>query len=203
MDKNVIEIYLSEIESQSLMALNAAGVLNKIGQKMDLGDYPGTNHESFRTIHSLLTHLSNISRLIWPPALTSKKKCSCHKPSSNGLLCDVCMAKARSATLLAVLDIQDEAHVIRNRTLRDHLEHFDERLDYWAQTSEHKNFIQDYIGPKEGIVGFAETDRMRQYDFCSGEFTFRGENYNLVVLFSGLKDILSRTVKALSEYRRF
>lgn len=203
MDKNVIEVYLSELESQSLMAINATGVLNLIGAKIDADQYIGTNHEYFRTIHSFLTHLSNISRLIWPPVLSSGKKCFCDKPRANGLTCSVCVATVRSAQILAALDIQDDEHVIKNRTLRDHLEHFDERIDNWMQTSEHKNYIQDYIGPKGGIAGFDERDMMRQYDPASGEFTFRGEIFSLVSLFAGLKDILSRTRAALLKFRGF
>ncbi|WP_433860674.1 hypothetical protein [Pseudomonas thivervalensis] len=203
MDKHLIEIYLVELESQSLMAINATGVLNLIGVKMDSNQYVGTNYECFRTIHSFLTHLSNISRLIWPPALSSTQKCFCGKPRANGLTCSICISRARSAQILAALDIQDDAHVIRNRTLRDHLEHFDERIDHWMQTSENKNYIQNYIGPKGGIAGFDESDKMRQYDFVSGEFTFRGETYSLVSLFSGLKDILSRTRAALLKSRGF
>jgi hypothetical protein len=210
MDKHVLDVYLIELETQCLMAINATGVLNKIGaissedlDAMSAENKSGIDREHFRTIHSFLTHLSNISRLIWPPALTSDRKCYCDKPRANGLTCSICVSRARSAQILAALDIQDDAHVIRNRTLRDHLEHFDERIDHWMQTSENKNYIQDYIGPKGGIAGFDESDMMRQYDLVSGEFTFRGETYSLVSLFAGLKDILSRTRAALLKSRGF
>ena len=46
--------------------------------------------------------------------------------------------------------------------LRTHLEHFDERLDRWHERSEHHNYADFVIGPKEStITGLEETDMFR------------------------------------------
>lgn len=210
MDKHVLGVYLSELESQSLMALNAINVLDKVAaihpqQMMDMSTEQRLeiNKEYFRSVHSFLTHLSNISRLIWPPALSPKQNCFCDKPRAMGLTCNTCVARMRSAEILSALNIVDPEHVLKNRTLRDHLEHFDERIDHWMQTSERRNYVQDYIGAKGGIQGMEESDMMRQYDPASGNFTFRGETYSLVDLFAGLKDVLGRTRDAISKSRAF
>ncbi|WP_231421656.1 hypothetical protein [Pseudomonas sp. Leaf59] len=210
MDKHVLGVYLSELESQSLMALNAINVLDKVTaidheQMIDMGSEQRIeiNKECFRSVHSFLTHLSNISRLIWPPALSPKQNCFCDKPRAMGLKCNTCVARMRSAEILSALNIIDPEHVLKNRTLRDHLEHFDERIDHWMQTSERRNYVQDYIGAKGGIQGMEESDMMRQYDPDNGNFTFRGETHSLVDLFAGLQDLLGRTRDAISKSRAF
>ncbi|WP_338509132.1 hypothetical protein [Pseudomonas poae] len=104
---------------------------------------------------------------------------------------------------MSALNIVDPEHVLKNRTLRDHLEHFDERIDHWMQTSERRNYVQDYIGAKGGIQGMEESDMMRQYDPDNGNFTFRGETHSLVDLFAGLQDVLGRTRDAISKSRAF
>ncbi|WP_426134860.1 hypothetical protein [Pseudomonas sp. PWP3-1b2] len=210
MEAHFLMVYLREVESQSLMAMNAitnldhvAAAVMKKDNDIDFEQRNTLNKECFRSVHSFLTHLSNISRLLWPPAITSNKKCSCGKPSSNGMMCSVCVTRNRSSQLLNVLGLQGAEHIIKNRTLRDHLEHFDERIDDWMQTSKNQNFVQDIVGPKGGIMGLEESDMMRQYDPMTGTFRFRGETFSLIELFKGLNDVLARTRQALGKYDVF
>ncbi|MBH3464459.1 hypothetical protein I5Q49_06315 [Pseudomonas carnis] len=213
MDAHFLMVYLREIESQSLMATNAIGNLDHISATManpknEIGfEQRNTlNKEYFRSVHSFLTHLSNMSRLLWPPALSPKQNCFCGKPKANGMECSTCVARERSSQILNALGLQGADHIIKNRTLRDHLEHFDERIDHWMKTSKNRNFVQDIIGPKGGIMGLDESDMMRQYDPATGTFRFRGETFSLVELFAGLNDLLARTRQALAKYevlRRF
>lgn len=205
MDGHALGIYLEELESQSLMALGATTVLNEFGaitreqrKAMTLEQKIQMNKEYFRSIHSFLTHLSNISRLLWPPALSPKQHCFCDKPKALGRKCGTCVARERSQCLLVTLDMNEHDHVLKNRSLRDHLEHFDERLDHWMVTSERRNYVQDHIGAKGAIQGVEDTDMMRQYDPASGDFTFRGETHSLFALFEGMREVLERT-RAASE----
>ncbi|MFL1562454.1 hypothetical protein ACI77J_14685 [Pseudomonas sp. O64] len=200
MDKYVLDIYLGEIESQSLMAINAANALDRLAaisleqwKAMSFEQRVEINKEYFRSVHSFLTHLSNISRLIWPPALSPKQNCFCGKPRAMDLTCGTCVARMRSTEILNALDILEPEHILKNRTLRDHLEHFDERLDKWMQTSKRRCYVQDNIGPLGAIQGLDQVDMMRNYDPTTGSFSFRGETYSLVDLFAGLQDVLSRT----------
>ncbi|MFA1028725.1 MULTISPECIES: hypothetical protein [Pseudomonas syringae group] len=204
MEARILRIYLDELEAQALMAVSAAMALDKINaiyphgiREMDAAQRAQTNKECFRSVHSFLTHLSNISRLIWPPALSPKQNCFCDKPRAEGLPCSTCVARARSSRILSALGIDGEDHVIKNRVLRDHLEHFDERLDYWAKTSVRKNYIQDLIGPKDWMKGVDASDMMRQYDPTTADFTFRGESHSLITLHDGLQNLLGRTRSAL------
>lgn len=207
-DEYVLGIYLGEVESQSLMAINAINALDRLAliSPEQLGalsseQYLEVNKEYFRSVHSFLTHLSNISRLIWPPALSPKQNCYCGKPRAKDLTCSICVARMRSSDILKALDITEHEHVLKSRTLRDHLEHFDERIDNWMQTSKRQNYIQDNIGPVSAFLKVDECDMMRSYDPSTTNFSFRGESYSLVVLFAGLKDILIRTRAAIARSR--
>lgn len=208
MDDHVLGIYLDELMAQSFMAFNATVAIDQLGKiklqdlkAMDLAKRMEFNKEYFRSIHSFLTHLSNISKLLWPPALSPKQNCFCEKPRANGRKCSTCVARERSKNLLQALDIVDAGHIIKSRVLRDHLEHFDERLDHWMQTSEHKNYVQDLIGKWDEIADIDESDMMRQYDPSTGVFSFREERYSLQELFAGLTDVFNRTRLALEACR--
>jgi len=210
MEAHFLMVYLREVESQSLMATNAivnlyhvSAAVTEKNNGMDFEKRNTFNKECFRSVHSFLTHLSNISRLLWPPALSPKQNCFCNKPKANGMECSTCVARERSSQILSALGIQGAEHIIKNRTLRDHLEHFDERIDHWMQTSKNQNFVQDVIGPKGGIMGLEESDMMRQYDPMTGTFRFRGDTFSLVELFEGLNDLISRTKQALGKYEVF
>lgn len=205
MNRQVLEVYLRELGTQSLMGFLAINALNNLTaipiekiRQFSPDDRVAFNAEHFRLVHSLLTHLSNISRIIWPPALSPKQNCFCGKPKANGLKCSTCVARDRSSKMHIALQLGDQNHVLKSRTLRDHLEHFDERIDYWVQTSERMNYVQDFIGPKGAIAGVDDSDMMRQYDPAIAEFTFRGETYRLSDLSAGLKDIQDRAASALS-----
>lgn len=196
MDQYAKQVFLGEIKQQAQMSINAMKALSNVHRRMrEDGVDPEVREimhaEHFRTVHSFLTHISNVSRLIWPPAFTGKKKvCRCKAELSP---CNHCVARTRAADLQAALGLEGQDHPLKNRTLRDHLEHFDERLDNWQQTSVNKNYVQDYIGPRGGIAGFDERDMMRQLDPQTGEFIFRGESYSLIELAKGAEDILERT----------
>lgn len=209
MDDFAKAVFLSELKTQAAMSINAASGLDSVVRRLAEAHHnPALNREilhaeHFRAIHSLLTHLSNVSRLIWPPAYKSRR-CDCGKPKLNGKKCGHCLARDRAQFIRDALEIaDDDAHILESRTLRDHLEHFDERLDAWLATSKNRNMVQDYIGPPNGIVGLDDSDRMRQYNPQDGVFTFRGESFSLVELVAGVRDIQARVEPVLAELHKW
>jgi hypothetical protein len=80
--------------------------------------------------------------------------------------------------------------------LRDHLEHFDERLDHWERTSKRRNFVQDMIGPKNAIAGLEESDMMRWFDNSTLHFRFRGEEFDLQLLARSIEEVQQGSVAA-------
>jgi hypothetical protein len=93
-------------------------------------------------------------------------------------------------------------HPLKTRTLRDHLEHFDERLDHWAANSKRRNYVQDLIGGDSAISGVDPEDIMRWYNPATGRVRFRGEEYDLRELADAVADVLDHCMAALPELFR-
>ena len=126
----------------------------------------------FRAIHSLLTRASNASKILWP-AIKS--------------------GKSRGRHLREILGI-DEQHPLRGRTLRNHLEHFDERLDKWAKKGGSRQIAKNIIGPLTMISGVDRQGILRWYDPGSTTMIFRDESFNIMEVVDAVQDIRNRLV---------
>lgn len=181
MDGHERSIYLGEVAIQCRYALgavaqlnNALNSLNQCEAPLDWQQRGFVQGEVFRSIHSLLTHASNISRIFWPP-----------KNSGKTSLIRI----ERGRDLRTYIGLLDD-HPLKKRTLRDHLEHFDERLDHWRETSKRRNFAQDNIGRWGSIAGIEESNVMRWYDPNARRFIFRGESFDIQELVSAIDMLL-------------
>lgn len=204
MDPFVRSIYLGEIETQCRFGLNAVTYLNSAMQALHSNDAQSTeqrmytHREVFRSIHSFLTHASNISKMLWP-ALPKRRKNE--NDEQYGDRCSTLKKVRRAAELRTSLSLPHDEHQLKSRRLRDHLEHFDERLDDWEETSSHRIYVQDTIGPPTAIVGPQETDRMRWFDPYTNNFLFRGETFNLQEIATAIDEILAVAVSISEEER--
>lgn len=180
LDEFVEGIYIRELLVQCEYAVEAIRRMNEILEAQ------ASPSEFFREAGDFLQHSSAVSRLLWPPGSNnraSKKR-----------------AKIRGAHLQKKLMLEDD-HILRNRALRDHFEHFDERLDDWAATSPHKNIVDNMIGPRAAIGGDAikDQDIFRMFDPASGMIIFRGERFNVQELVNGLSEVRSKAVARLAQ----
>ena len=116
-------IYLQEVKTQCSSVLFALEQFNKRLQEFTqpgkLEDRNTPSSEVFRALHSILTHAANVSRLLFP----NRKRDE--------------YAQQRGKKLRDVLGVDDDSP-IADRSLRNHLEHYDERLDQWAQSSQYE-----------------------------------------------------------------
>lgn len=155
MDSHVEEQYLRELLLQADYALVSVQQANAV---LEAGPQP----LFFRELHAFLSHAAAISRLLWPPR-------------------DRGRPAGRAEHLRQVLGIGD-GHALERRNLRDHLEHFDERLDTWAQETSHGAVIDMNVGPVALIVGgpaVGAGDFIRNFDPQTKIFTFRGDAFNV------------------------
>lgn len=180
MDEFIENIYVRELLAQCEYAVDAVRRMNEILTG------PGSPSEFFREAGDFLQHSSGISRLLWPPGSTNRVKKK--------------RAKQRGAHLRRMLKV-DDGHVLRNRALRDHFEHLDERLDDWAETSPNKNIVDNMIGPRRAIGGDAikDQDIIRMFDPTTKLIVFRGERFDIQALVNGLTDIQSKAVERLTQ----
>lgn len=181
MDTFVQAVYLTEIQTQCCFALHAVRGIN---QAMALCEADASHHhtlhlEVFRQMHSFLTHSSNVSKLLWPVASASQERGSALR------------------TLLGV----PEASCLKDRTLRNHLDHYDERLDAWRKQDQRLIISDCNIGPKDMIEGVDDTGAMRNYDPAKKIFSFRGEDYDIQELTHAARDLFSATTDKLRSLR--
>lgn len=175
------QIYLGEIYVQCDYALRAVKVFNAALERQDIA-------ELFRAAHSFLTHVSNVSRLLWPPWEREKAKWE--------------KTKRRGEELRNILGLPDD-HLLKDRKLRDHLEHYDTRLDAWADSSPHRIYVDRVVGPR-GIVGgdaVQDSDIMRHFDPTTLKFIFRGEEFEFQPIATAIEQVAAKA-KAAAEHER-
>lgn len=170
MDNHLKSVYLRQIKEECEFCLAAVQQMNLIMEKQKDGDF-------FREALDLVHHSAAVSRMLWPPGCRDKAK----KRRSQ----------RRGEALRGELDIKNE-HAIRNRTLRDHFEHFDERLDDWAENSKNRDMIGKFFGPRDAIHGIDDKDIIHHYDPATKKYVFRGEEFDIQELVDGINDIYAK-----------
>ena len=151
MDGRVRQIFLWEIGRQSNYAVIAVGDLRQALQ---------THNEDriWYSLHALLVAVGNISKLLWPGRPQIPK---------------------RGEELRAYLSISEDSPLAA-RTVRNHFEHLDHRLEKWATQSLPGLYGDPWIGPPRALFkGDTAKDFFRHFDKRTFTLTFCGEVYHL------------------------
>jgi len=181
-------LYLQEIQAQCRMARVAFDSLSRwldgLPPAQTIEEGAVKTAAFFRDMHSMLTHVGVISKLLWP---IKEKRANTRE--------------RRGAELRARLGLPPADHILCGRTLRDDLEHFDERLDSWLLQKETRlregkrapDYWQDCIGPWGIPLPYeAETDVMRHYDPDTQFFRFQGKRMHVPTLDQAVKALQHR-----------
>lgn len=180
MDPGFERVYLTEIVLQSEYAIVSALRVNALLQEHVAAALV------FRELYAFVSHAGGVSRVLWPPRIRDSAGAS--------------VAQARGCHLRSVLNVADD-HPLRSRTLRDHLEHFDERLDRWAQETTHAAVVDLHIGPTSviGGDGISKGDFLRAFDPRRKVFTHRGAEFDIQELATATEGIRAAAVERLAE----
>jgi len=116
-------------------------------------------------IQNFLVVVGNISKIFWP--------------TRN---------KERGEELRRSLGIEDNSP-IQPRNFRNHFEHFDERLEEWAESSERHNFVDSSILPPNMIAGIDPKDFLRIFNPTTWTLTFRGDKYELKPIIKAIYEL--------------
>jgi len=160
METMVLRIFQWEVERQCKFALIAAQDLNQALKASDTDSI-------WYSVQAFLVAAGNISKLLWPPNPSSTK---------------------RGTELRASLSVSDDSP-LEPRAFRNHFEHFDERLERWATSSERHNFADSNVGPPSMIAGFEPGDYLRNLDTTNFAITFRGDIYHLQPMINAIRDL--------------
>ncbi len=100
----------------------------------------------FFNVHAFLTHTGNLSKLLWPmkPRRKSGESDQAYQQRSTD-------QEDRGKTLRAELDVEDDSS-LESRKLRDHLEHYDERLEEFIRAPHPQGLIDMAISPPQSDV---------------------------------------------------
>lgn len=187
-------LYLQEIQAQCRMARIAFDSLSRwphehsCAQTIEEGAV--NTAAFFRDMHSMLTHVGVISKLIWPIKNRAKIREQCEADRAK-------IREQRESELRARLELPLAGHILHLRVLRDSLEHFDERLDNWVLQQDGKrapDYWQDCIGPWEIPLqhGAEAHNVMRHYDPDTKLFRFQGKSMNVPELDLAVKAVQHR-----------
>lgn len=118
-------------------------------------------------IQNLLIAAGNLSKLLWGAGNAEANR----KPWRDSL------------------GVTDDS-VLRDRGLRNHFEHFDEKLEAWYKVSERRNFVGRNIGPQNMIQGLDEAERFHHFDPSTGLVTFWAQSLSLPKIVAEIARIL-------------
>ena len=132
--------------------------------------------EVFSAIHHFLIHVSNIVKILQPSYEKYEKN---EKEKADQL-------KKRAER---IFDNYPELPKIDKKDIhiRNHLEHFDERIDAWIKNSKNHNFADKNIGdigPTQAIQGLDPKDSFRWFTPKGKIIYFADDKYNLEDLFN-------------------
>jgi hypothetical protein len=127
------------------------------------------------SVQAFLVAAGNISKLLWPS--------------------DKSLFPERGPELRAGLEVEENS-LLKPRIFRNHFEHFDERLERWAASSNPRKLADSNIGPVGAISNLEPNDRLRHFDPTTFAVTFRGDIYHLCPIIEAIQAIHQRaTVK--------
>ena len=153
-------VFMGDIVLQSKIAQRAAERLQASNDKFD-------NIEVWCSIQSILIAAGNVSKILWPP----RKK-----------------YKSRGEKLRKLLNI-DESNILADRDLRNHFEHYDERIEVWFKNTPSAVYRDLVMNPSQSNFGFKSTNNHRAYNSANNTLIFRGESLELGAVLTALEEI--------------
>lgn len=123
--------------------------------------------ELWSAIQSILVAAANVSKILWPQRELST---------------------ARGKKLRTLLNI-DDSNLLSDRKLRNHFEHYDERIEKWFEKNGSGVYMDMSIDPFESIWGSNLDNRHRVYNPVTQVLTFRGESVDLAAILKALEEI--------------
>ena len=187
MGRDEIFLTFAIIESaNALAAIEEVRQLASVREHVAPGVERRENGAVFRAIRLALQSSANVSKVFWPQGASGDS------------------ARRRAENLRALTELP-ERHGLSNRTLRNHIEHMDERLDGWTQ-ADPRPFLTFELVVHEGEKGPPEKHAVLLectaivYDAEADEVLLFGETFSLAQLHAdvlAVRDAASRGMGSL------
>lgn len=202
---NFYNSILNELDSQAHMAISALCEASNYFEKYSLAqritneksldkisseDIKLATHnarEMFRNIHSFISCHANISKLLnWKGGSREHKF-----PGS----------RSEKKTLITKLkQLKENLSSLNCRKLRDHLEHYGERIIFYSYNSNVSSFAIKHSSKREERANnMEEKDYMRLFLYDVKKYIFRGEEFDISKMESDIYTLIER-IKSDSYY---
>lgn len=163
MDLMLLRTFQKQVALQCTFMLVAAKDVNDALEKQNVEGI-------FYALQNLLNASANISKALWGQG---GKRAAARKPLRDRI------------------GIGDDSP-LREVTMRNNFEHFDERLERWWKESKQHNHADLNIGPQNMIAGVQDIDRFRAFDPKTTDMTFWGQEFNIQNLIDEVRQILPK-----------
>lgn len=131
-------------------------------------------------LQEALAHAGAVSRFFWPSMGTRDTPAGRH-------------AKARGEKLRNAFGIT-ETHPLHSRSLRNAIEHFDERLDDFLQRDPYGTLVTEHVGPHQ-LVDVEAVHVLRLVDPEEKVFVLFGERHSFAGIRDSLGEIANRAIQ--------
>ena len=163
MDAMLMRAFQSQVLLQCRFLLQAAKDINEALKKPD-------TTLIFYGLQNLLTAGANISKALW---------------GQGGKL------EVERKPLRDSIGVGDDSP-LREVTMRNNFEHFDERLDRWNKESKRHNIGDILIGDKAGFSGLEDIEKFRHFDPKTTNIIFWSQEFNLQNLVNEAQELLPK-----------
>jgi hypothetical protein len=191
MDSIYLDMFRGQISRECKFAINAVsemkrgleiiGKSNQSREGQPQGDLEARKQGLdlfWYSAESFLRATGNISKVFWPPPPLSRNKD----------LSDI--TKKRGEHLQRIYQMSDNSP-LKNRTLRDLFEHFDERLDEWFYSSEHHNLFDSNLLPRQFVA--KSKDYLRNFDPVEWVLFFAGDELEFKPIIESVVELKQKT----------
>lgn len=158
-------VFISEIVLQVKIAKCSAKRLSATPANFDYV-------EVWCSIQSILVAAANVSKILWP-----------HKKH-----------EVRGAHLRKQLCVDDN-NILSDRTLRNHFEHYDDRIENWFKAYPSAFYRDLKVGSLKSPFGDdprLTANQHRAYNPLTQTVTFRGESIDLSKVMNALEELLAK-----------
>lgn len=199
MDQYLLDIFVKEVKLQCRFGLEAYNAMVQILERInDVSRTPfderiktpldpdGNNVEIFFYSYSFLVHAAIVSKILWPGTKVFPKEKLTVGPDHVEFLEST--RAQRGPALRLALKIR-EGLAIADKSLRDDLEHYDERIEAWYLASPRRNIVDMNLMPRSAVQGIDQMDFRRNLDPSTMSFFIEGSDYEFQKMANELKDI--------------
>jgi len=172
METSLLRQLQREVERQCQFAMIAL-------QDMDEASANSDGKLFWYSVQGLLVAVESISRLLWPPNQDA---------SANG------------AVLRENLGV-GEGSPLKEREFLERFLRYDESLQQWHESSEHRRFFDSYTEPLDVLADTPPEDRFRGYQLEKHALLFHGETYEIGPVSRAIEELQSKAEDEMQKPR--